>query len=94
MFIHIGKNVVIKEESIIAIIDVKTVNKSKYTKQLIKIADENGILRNAMDDEPKSYILAEVDKKDVLYISSISSATLCRRIGFTSTLQTEGDLND
>lgn len=86
MFIHIGENIVIPEESIIAIIDIDSVNMSEDTKQFLKTADEEGFVKRITKDEPKSFILAETDKKSYIYLSPISSITLCKRSGFVDTL--------
>jgi len=86
MFIHIGENVVIPEESIIAIINIDSVALSEDTKQFLKIADEEGFIKRVTKDDPKSFILTEINKKSVIYYSPISSLTLCKRSGFVDTL--------
>lgn len=86
MFIHIGENIVIPEDSIIAIMDIESVKQSNDTRQFLKIADEEGFIKKVTDDEPKSFILAEINKKSVIYLSPISSLTLCKRSGFVETL--------
>lgn len=86
MFIHIGENTVIPEESIIAIIDMESVSISEDTKQFLKTAEEEGFVTRITGDRPKSFILAEIDKKSVVYFSPISSITLCKRSGFLETL--------
>jgi hypothetical protein len=86
MFIHIGENIVIPEDSIIAIMDIESMKQSSDTKQFLKIADEEGFIKKITNDEPKSFILAEINKKSVIYLSPISSLTLCKRSGFVDTL--------
>ena len=86
MFIHIGENVVIPEKSIIAIIDMDSINMSEDTKQFLKVADEEGFVKKVTNDEPKSFILAEVDNKTYIYLSPISSVTLCKRSKFVDDL--------
>lgn len=86
MFVHIGENIVIPEGSIIAIIDIESVNTSDDTKQFLKIAEEEGFVERITEDEPKSFILAEIDKKSIVYLSPISSITLCKRSCFIDTL--------
>lgn len=86
MFIHIGENVVIPLKGIIAIMDIDSANVSNDTKQFLKIADEEGFVRRVSDDEPKSFILAEVNKKSLVYLSPISSVTLSKRSGYVDTL--------
>lgn len=86
MFIHIGENIVIPEDSVIAIMDIDSMKMSEDTKQFLKVADEEGFIKRVTKDQPKSFILAEINKKSVIYLSAISSLTLCKRSGFVDTL--------
>lgn len=86
MFIHIGENIVIPEDSIVAIMDAESVSMSEDTRQFLKIADEEGFVKRVTDDDPKSLIITEINKKSVVYLSPISSITLCKRSGFLETL--------
>lgn len=86
MFIHIGENMVIPLDGVIAIMDIESASMSNDTKQFLKIADEEGFIVRVTKDDPKSFILAEVNKKSVVYLSPISSITLCKRSGFVDTL--------
>lgn len=93
MFLHLGNDVVIPLKDIIAIIDAKSVN-SKYTKEFIKICDEEGFIENVTDDNIKSYIITEKIEKDsksrddvrvsIIYGSNISSTTLLKRSNINS----------
>lgn len=91
MFLHLGRNVVVHLEDVIAIIDLNSNTRSKDTIEFIKIAEEEGFIERISDEEPKSIIIAEkVEKnrnkkrvrKSVVYFSPISSSTLCKRAGF------------
>lgn len=86
MFIHIGENVVIPEDSIIAIMDIDSAKLSEDTKQFLKIADEDGFVKRITKDNHKSFILTEINKKSIIYFSPISSLTLCKRSGFVNRL--------
>lgn len=86
MFIHIGEDVVIPMKDVIAIVDIESANLSNDTKQFLKIAEEEGFVRRVTEEEPKSFILAEINKKSIIYYSPISSLTLCKRGGFIDTL--------
>jgi hypothetical protein len=86
MFIHIGENIVVPLNDVIAIIDIGSSEISNDTKQFLKIADEDGFVRRIAKDEPKSLILTEKNKKSIVYLSPISSVTLCRRGGFVENL--------
>lgn len=86
MFIHLGENIVIPLKDIIAILDIDSTSFSSDTRQFLKTADEEGFVRRITDDDPKSFVLAEVNKKSVIYLSPISSITLCKRSGFIDSL--------
>jgi len=80
MFLHLGKNVVVPFEEIIAIIDMNSALVSKNTKEFIKIAEEEGFVEKISNEQlkPKSIIITE----RIVYFSPISSATLFKRAGF------------
>lgn len=86
MFIHLGENIVIPLKDIIAIMDIDSTNMSGDTRQFLKTASEEGFIKKITKETPKSFILAEVDKKTVIYLSPISSITLCKRSSFVDTL--------
>lgn len=82
MFIHLGGDVVISLKDIISIMDIESSNTSSDTKEFLKTAEDEGFIRRISEDEEKSFILAEKDKKTIIYLSPISSVTLCKRAGF------------
>jgi len=86
MFIHLGEKVVIPMKCVISIMDIDSANLSNDTKQFLKTAEEEGFVRRITNDGPKSFILAEINKKSVVYLSPISSITLCKRSGFIDSL--------
>ena len=79
MILHLGDNAVVSMKDIIAIFDMETVGQTSVNQEFIKMAMEDGLARRISQDPPKSFILAEVNKKVVLYLSPISSATLLKR---------------
>ncbi|NMB26727.1 MAG: DUF370 domain-containing protein [Tissierellia bacterium] len=86
MFLHIGGNITILEKDIVAIIDERSVNSSKITKEFINNMVENGLLYDGDVNNIKTYIITCVkneSRKDIrqygLYASSISSKTLFKR---------------
>ncbi|QNU66986.1 DUF370 domain-containing protein [Ruminiclostridium herbifermentans] len=84
MFLHIGGDIVIPVKDVIAIMDIDTTTISKDTKEFLKIAEEEGFIRSISDDLPKSYVITEVDKKSIIYLSPISSVTLKKRSQYIS----------
>lgn len=82
MFLHIGADVVIPVKNIIGIFDLENTTVSKDTKEFLKIAEEEGFIEAVSKDLPKSFIIAEIDKKSKVFLSPISSVTLKKRTGF------------
>ena len=46
------------------------------------MAEEDGFVERITNDKPKSFVIAEVDKKSKIYLSPISSSTLTKRTDF------------
>lgn len=82
MFIHLGGDVVISLKDIISIMDIESSSTSGDTKEFLKTAEDEGFIRRISEDEEKSFILTEKNKKTIIYLSPISSVTLYKRAGF------------
>ena len=79
MFLHLGENIVVPIKDIIGIFDIETTMYSSDTSQFLRIAEEDGFVERITNEKPKSFIIAEVNKKSKIYLSPISSSTLCKR---------------
>lgn len=79
MFLHLGENVVVPVKDIIGIFDVESSMYSSDTSQFLRLAEEDGFVERINDEQPKSIIVAEVEKKSIIYLSPISSKTLTKR---------------
>ncbi|WP_251862160.1 extracellular matrix regulator RemB [Clostridium sp. Marseille-Q2269] len=79
MFLHLGENVVVPTKDIIGIFDIETSMYSSDTIQFLRLAEEDGFVERITKEKPKSFVIAEVDKKSKIYLSPISSATLTKR---------------
>ncbi|WP_125154236.1 extracellular matrix regulator RemB [Clostridium rectalis] len=79
MFLHLGENVVVPLKDIIGIFDIETSMYSSDTTQFLRLAEEDGFVERITKEKPKSFIIAEVDKKSKIYLSPISSTTLTKR---------------
>ncbi|AIY83034.1 DUF370 domain-containing protein [Clostridium baratii] len=79
MFLHLGENVVVPIKDVIGIFDLQTTMYSSDTIQFLRMAEEDGFVERITDDKPKSFVIAEVDKKSKIYLSPISSSTLTKR---------------
>ena len=82
MFLHLGENVTVPIKDIIGIFDLETTMYSADTSQFLRMAEEDGFVERITNDKPKSFVIAEVDKKSKIYLSPISSSTLTKRTDF------------
>lgn len=82
MFLHLGENVVVPLKDVIGIYDIETSMYSSDTSQFLRMAEEDGFVERITKEKPKSFIIAEVNKKSKIYMSPISSSTLIKRSEF------------
>lgn len=80
MYLHLGRDTVVKSESIIAMMDLESSSISKYSKEFLKIATEEGFVKNVSDEIPKSFIVCENEGQSVIYITNISTKALMGRV--------------
>lgn len=78
MFLHIGENIALLGEHIIAIIDKETIEKSEDSINFIDDMIDDGCLCNDVDDI-RTYIITSNGRRKKLYTSNISSTTLSKR---------------
>lgn len=81
MFLHLGENVAIPIKDIIGIFDMDSSMYGSDTAQFLRLAEEDGFVERITKEKPKSFVIAEVNKKSKIYLSQISSATLTKRSG-------------
>jgi hypothetical protein len=79
VFLHLGENVVVPIKDIIGIFDLQNTMYSSDTIQFLRLAEEDGFVQRITDEQPKSFIIAEVNNKSKIYLSPISSTTLTKR---------------
>ncbi|SET72307.1 protein of unknown function [Natronincola peptidivorans] len=96
MFLHLGGEFVVNVKDIIAILDMESTLKSKYSKEFLKVCEEEGFIETISQEEPRSFIIVErVENKSksnkgnhkiTIYQSPISTLTLQKRAGFIKAL--------
>lgn len=83
MYLHIGKEMLLKTDDIIGIFDLDTATISKSTRDYLAKAEKSGDVINVTTELPKSFIVCrEKDGKRKIYISQISSSTLNKRSAY------------
>ena len=80
MFLHIGKDVIIKNKDIIGIFNLEYIKNTKEYKAMYNDLKEKNDILNVSDEYEKSFILTENDKKIKGYITKIGTSTITKRL--------------
>lgn len=70
---------VVPLKDVIGIFDMETSTYSSDSMQFLRLAEEDGFVEKVSSEPPKSFVIAEVEKKSKVFLSPISSATLTKR---------------
>lgn len=79
MYINIGQNVMIKKNNITAIFDIETTTGSEITRNFLGKATKRKEIISVTEDLPKSIIIYTENGKNIIYVTSFSTALLKKR---------------
>ena len=79
MYLHLGNEVVIRQDSIIAIFDLDNASQSHLTRKYLSRAEKSGQVINVAEDLPKSFVVCQENGTQKVYLSQLMSATLLKR---------------
>ena len=79
MYLNIGNDMAVREKSIIGIFDLDNTSTSRRTREFLDKAEAEGQVVPC-DDLPKSFILTQEYGMDRIYLTTLTSATLDKRI--------------
>jgi len=80
MFLHLGKETIIKQEEMIAMLSLESILKKKSIEDICKSLNINDNIIDIADKNKKSLILVKEKDKLKGYITNISTNTLAKRI--------------
>ena len=80
MLLHLGSDFVIHTKQIVGIFDFDQTTIGEKTRILLQKAEQDGILIDASEDLPKSFLVVTVFGEIRIYLSSLSSSTLKKRM--------------
>ncbi len=80
MFLHIGEEYLIKKNNIIGIFDIENTTISKITREYLTDKEKRGQIVTINDELPKSFIVTREKNINKIFITSISSRTLEKRM--------------
>ena len=79
MYLSIGNDMAVRDRSIIGIFDMDNTSTSKRTREFLAKAEKEGEVVPC-DDLPKAFVLTAEYGLDRIYLTSLSSATLEKRL--------------
>ena len=79
MYLSIGNDMAVRDRSIIGIFDLDNTSVSKRTQQFLNQAEKEGQVVPC-DDLPKSFVLTAEYGMNRLYLTSLSTSTLEKRM--------------
>ena len=79
MYLSIGNDMAVRDRSIIGIFDMDNTSTSRRTREFLSHAEKEGQVVPC-DDLPKSFVLTAEYGMDRIYLTSLGSATLEKRL--------------
>ena len=79
MYLSIGNDMAVRDRNIIGIFDMDNTSTSKRTREFLSKAEKNGEVVPC-DDLPKSFVLTADYGLDRIYLTSLTAATLEKRL--------------
>ena len=79
MYLDIGKDMAVRDSSIVGIFDLDNTTTSRRTQEFLSGAEKEGQVVPC-DDLPKSYILTSEYGMNRVYLTALSAATLEKRM--------------
>lgn len=79
MYIHIGKDLVIRAEDVIGIFNLDYIKNTKEYRSFYKNLEENKKIVNIAENQEKTFILVENQKNVKGYLTNIGANTIGKR---------------
>lgn len=85
MYLHVGQEVVVRQQDIIGVFDIENTTVSKHTRQFLAAAEKNGCVEYVNYDLPKSFTVCASPRRekhntrDTVIVSPIAARTLKKR---------------
>lgn len=86
LYLHLGNNIIVNNKDIIGIFDMDNTTVSKHTRKYLSERTKNKEVVNVSFELPKSFIVCNNKKKNVVYVSQLASKTLIKRQNFLKNL--------
>ncbi len=87
MFLYLGSETTVRSDDVIGIFDLDNTTVSRHTRDFLRRAEQNKIVRYVNFELPKSFVLTEKNGENRIYVSQISTTTLLKRSKLIDRLQ-------
>ena len=84
MYLTLGKETVIPENTVLGVFDLDTSTQSPISREFLSQAEKKGQVINTAEDLPISFFICEDRKKTLVFLSQSSSRTVYRKSKETS----------
>lgn len=81
MYVSIGGDMAVRDRSIVGIFDLDGTSVSKKTMEYLQSVEESGMLINATEDIPSTFVVTEEYGMEKVYFTQLSAATIEKRAG-------------
>ena len=81
MYVHIGKDIIIDSEYLIALLDIESLQKRKNLQEVLQNLKISDKIIDVSDGNKKSLIIIQNNNENLGYITNISTTTLAKRAG-------------
>ena len=79
MYLHLGNDVVVQTQHIVAMFDLDACTVSKQTRDFLANVQKQGQVVNVSYELPKSFVVCRKNGETIVYISQLSTKTLNKR---------------
>ena len=80
MYINIGSDMAVRDQTIIGIFDLDNTTCSKHTRKFLSEAEKNGEVVTVTEDIPNSFLLTSEYGMNRVYLCQFNAATLEKRM--------------
>jgi hypothetical protein len=80
MFLHLGRNTVVREKDIIGIFEMDKTTKSERCRKYLSNKEKDSKILYITQKIPKSYVVCTEDGKEKIFVSQLMVSTLLKRM--------------
>ena len=79
MYLHLGKDIVVRQSSVVAVFDLDNASQSHLTRDYLRMAQLEGRVVSVGEELPKSFVVCADETGQTVYLSQLASSTLLKR---------------